>query len=253
MPPHARDAAAPWVSIVVPVYNEAARLPCALPRLLAFADAATAPVELLLVDDGSTDGTLAIADAFAARSRGEVRVLRGETNRGKGSALRRGVAATRGELVLLCDADLSAPLEEFGRLLDARNAGARIAIGSRDLPGSRLDPPQPWPRRIAAWLFRALRRRVLLPQLRDTQCGFKLLDGPLARELFAECRCDGWLIDCEVLALAAARGAAIREVPITWRNHPQTRVRPLRDAVRALRELWRIRARIRKGVFARRS
>lgn len=253
MPATERHTAAPWLSIVVPAYNEAARLPHTLPQLLGFAAAAAAPVELLLVDDGSDDDTVAIANSFVPHAAGRLHVLPGESNHGKGHALRRGVAATRGALVLLCDADLSAPLAEFDRLLDAYDSGAQIAIGSRDLPGSRLDPPQPWPRRIAAWTFRALRRRVLLPHIRDTQCGFKLFDGPLARALFADCRCDGWLIDCEVLALAAARGAAIREVAITWRNHPQTRVRPLRDAVRALAELRRIRARIRNAEFGMRK
>jgi dolichyl-phosphate beta-glucosyltransferase len=170
------------------------------------------------------------------------RVLCHAPRRGKGYAVRRGVMESAAELVLLCDADLSVPLGEFAKLRSAIDAGAEVAIGSRDVPGAWLDPPQPWARRLGAALFKAVRRRLLLRGIADTQCGFKLFRGGVARELFAAARIDGWMFDCEILALAAARGLVVREMGVTWRDRADSRVRPLRDAPGVLRDLlwiWR--------------
>ncbi len=235
----------PDLSVVIPAYNEARRLPRTLAALREFAARHPGPVELLVVDDGSTDDT---ADVAAS---GGARVLRRASNRGKGDALRRGIAAAAGRYVLLCDADLSTPLTELARLRATLDAGADLAIASRDAPGARLAPPQPWARRVLAWGFRAVRRRLLVPAIRDTQCGFKLLPTALAQPLAAEVVEDGWLWDCELLARAERRGLRIAEVGVLWRNDPDSRVRVARLLLEALPRLLAIRRRVRSADRAR--
>ncbi len=232
------------LSIVIPAFNEAARLGRTLARLREYAAWTHAEHEVLVVDDGSTDDTRAVVGEFSPGTLA-LRLLTRPTNRGKGYSVREGMLASTGELILMCDADLSAPIEEIEKLLPAIGRGYDIAIGSRDLPESRLTPPQPLPRRLAAALFRTLRRRMLLPDLRDTQCGFKLFTRRAALDVFAQATLDGWLFDCEVLALARQRGYRIAEVGIVWSDHPHSRVRPWREAWTALPTLWAIRRRLR--------
>ncbi|MBN2446666.1 MAG: glycosyltransferase family 2 protein [Phycisphaerae bacterium] len=214
---------APKLSIVVPAYNEERRLPGALDAILAYTRGHDLPTELIIIDDGSHDGT---ADVVRSRAAGDanLKLLHNDTNRGKGHSVRRGMLAARGELCLMCDADLSAPIEELGKLLPWVERGYDIVIGSRDLPESVLDPPQPWSRRWPAWVFRAWRRRMLLPGIRDTQCGFKLFRQAAAQELFGRQREDGWLFDCEVLGLAERLGYRIKEVGIRWCASGESRV-----------------------------
>lgn len=233
------------LSVIVPAFNEGKRIEETLQQLQAWAAKRGDAIEIIVVDDGSTDETAAIAGArvVAETERGAtiVSVIRSRPNRGKGHALRVGTARARGTWVLLCDADLSTPIEEFERLAGAaREDGAAIVIASRDLPGSRLEPAQAWHRRLLAGLFRTLRRALILRNIRDTQCGFKLLRGDVARELFAQTKLDGWLIDCELLRLAELRGERIVEVPVRWRNDPRSHVRPLLHLPRTLRELWQV-------------
>jgi dolichyl-phosphate beta-glucosyltransferase len=234
-----------WLSVVIPAFNEARCLGTTLQRIRDYATAAGRPCEAVIVDDGSTDGTADVARGFAAGPLG-VQLLVGTTNRGKGHAVRQGMLAASGELLLLCDADLSTPIEEVNRLLPWIDRGWDVAIGSRDLPESRLDPPQPATRRWLAWAFRALRRRLLLPGLRDTQCGFKLLRRDAARAVFERVTLDGWLFDCEVLGIADRLGYRIREVGIVWRNHPESRVKHWREALTAVPTLLALRRRLRK-------
>jgi dolichyl-phosphate beta-glucosyltransferase len=175
----------------------------------------------------------------------DLTVMACPTHRGKGAALRRGVAATDGRLVLLTDADLSTPMSELDKLAGALEQND-IAIGSRDLPDSTLDPPQSVWRRIGSRGLRAARRRLILPDLCDTQCGFKLFRGDIARELFADSIVDRFAIDIEVLALACQRGYRVAEVGVVWRNDPDSRVRPIRDAIAMLGDIGRVRRRLRR-------
>ena len=230
----------PELSIVIPAYNEAARLGPTLEAIRNHVAHSGLQTELIVIDDGSTDGTGDLVSAFQAGSLC-VRLLVDPQNRGKGHSVRRGMLEAAGATILMCDADLSASLEELGKLTPWLERGFDIAIGSRDMPDSVLDPPQPPLRRWAATAFRELRRRMLLPELRDTQCGFKLFKRAAAREIFARQTIDGWLFDCEVLGIADRLGHRIKEVGILWRNHPDTRVRGLRDSPAALRDLLRIR------------
>lgn len=254
-----RDAsqapARPGISIVVPMLNERAHVALVLERAAALARKARAETELIVVDDGSADGTsgaLRSAVALVREDGAEFeftcgplqgRLLAHARNRGKGAAIRRGMLAARGRRVLMCDADLSAPLDELPKLEWALDEGFDIAVGSRDMPESVLAPPQPLGRRIAAWLFRAVRRRLLLPEVRDSQCGFKLFTHDAAQAVFSRCTVDGWLFDCEALAIAATLGLRVREVGIVWRDNPDSRVEVLPAALTALPTLLAIRRR----------
>ncbi len=159
--------------------------------------------------------------------------------------MRQGMLAATGELLLISDADLSAPIEEVANLLPWLERGYDVVIGSRDLPESRLDPPQPPVRRWLAGVFRALRRRLMLPGLRDTQCGFKLLRREAGREVFAHVSLEGWLFDCEMLGIADRLGYRIKEVGVVWRHHPHTRVNHWREGLTAVPTLLAIRRRVR--------
>ncbi|MBK8913631.1 MAG: glycosyltransferase [Phycisphaerales bacterium] len=243
----------PDLSIVIPAFNEAARQPATIVAACAFIRSRRRAAEIIIVDDGSTDETMNSAQAahHAATSEWDAAgpppsftCLRHDRNRGKGAAVRTGLEAAAGELALVCDADGAASFEEYERLHAAISDGADIAIGSRDAPGARLTPAQPAGRRLAALLFRAIRRQILLPGVRDTQCGFKLFRTAPIRAILPHARCDGWLGDVEWLALAERFGLRIAEVGITWSHRPHSHVRPLRDAPRVLLDLLDIRRRV---------
>jgi dolichyl-phosphate beta-glucosyltransferase len=231
------------MSIVIPAFNEASVIAQTIQIITAYVAEKEWSTEVLVVDDGSTDDTSRLAQGASPVSL-PLHVLRHEGNRGKGFAVRRGVLAARGEIVLVCDADLSAPIEELEKLLPWLERGFAVVIGSRDMPDSALDPPQPLLRRLMARAFRAIRRRFLLPDLCDTQCGFKCFRREAANRIFALQTIDGWMFDCEVLALARRLGYGIKEVGITWRDNRATRVRPIRELWRSLTSIWHIRKRV---------
>jgi dolichyl-phosphate beta-glucosyltransferase len=211
---------APELSLVIPAFNEAARLPRTLERVRAFLDARPGGYEILVVDDGSSDATAEIARAAGA----SVRVLRHEPNRGKGYAVRRGMLAATGARRLMTDADLSTPIEELARLEGEIDRGCDVAIGSRAVAGARIEVRQPLYREAMGRLFNLLVQLLLLPGLKDTQCGFKLFTAAAAEAAFGACRLDGFSFDVEALYVARRRGLRVVEVPIVWRNDAATRV-----------------------------
>ncbi|WP_079149126.1 dolichyl-phosphate beta-glucosyltransferase [Streptomyces agglomeratus] len=237
------------LTVVVPAYNEERRLGPTLDAICAHLNANPGRWggwELIVVDDGSTDGT---ADAVRAAAAREPRILLVEAdeagNRGKGHALRRGVIASRGARVLVTDADLATPIEELDRLdkeLSQDDEGLAAAIGSRAHPESSIDVHQ---RRLREWLGRMgnrLIRAVAVPGIRDTQCGFKLFDGDKARAAFADARLDGWGIDVEILQFFRRAGWQVAEVPVRWAHQEGSKVRPA-DYGKVLYELVRLKAR----------
>jgi len=230
------------VSLVVPAFNEERRLPGTLSRIGDYLrDAGESGWEIVVVDDGSSDRTAEAARESAPAAGVPVEVIVLPRNRGKGAAIRAGVARTRGERVLVSDADLSTPIEEWHRL---RDAGAPVAIGSRALDERMVRRRQAWYRRTLGKLFNRIVRVLSVPGIRDTQCGFKLFDGEAARALFAEARIDRFAWDVEILALARARGLTIAEIPVLWFNSPESKVSVVRDLVPTLRDLLKIRWRI---------
>ena len=206
----------------------------------AFQEALETPVEVLLVDDGSTDGTADLARELGA-DLPHFRVL-SRPHLGKGAALQAGVAESSGASVFLADADWSMPPEQILRFLST-DATDVVRIGSREAQGSRRHG-EPLRRHLVGRVFNALVRRAALPGIQDSQCGFKLLPGKLAREVFSEMRTTGWAFDVELLLRIQKRGIPTQEVPIDWHYDPNTRLRPLRDSVSMAWEVFAIARRV---------
>jgi dolichyl-phosphate beta-glucosyltransferase len=227
------------LSVVVPCFNEESRLPVPLATTLAYLRASGRAYEVVLVDDGSQDGTARMIGE-TERAHPEVRGVYLPGNRGKGRAAAEGVAVTSGDLVLVSDADFSAPIGELPRLEAAIEAGADVAIGSRAKRGAR-EVDQPVHRRLMGKGFNLVVQALLLPGLWDTQCGFKLFRGPVARDLFGRLRTDGFAYDVEVLYEARRSGREVTEVPVRWINSDTTRVQALRHSRQMLADVLRIR------------
>jgi len=245
----------PHLSIVVPAYNESARIGSSLASIVAWAEAQSFPVEIIVVDDGSLDETVLVARAGldgAARPKGiRAAVLMGEPNRGKGYAIRRGVLAATGALVLVTDADLSTPIEEASRLLDlmGRLGEPGLVIGSRDVGDSRVEVHQNAVREMMGKVFNRVVRTITGLPFHDTQCGFKLMSREAVTPLFARARIDGFSYDVELLFLARRQGLPIREVGVTWRNAPGSKVGMLADPLRMLRDVFRVRIWEKQGAY----
>src|ERR1700730_1680165 len=230
------------LSVVVPAYDEEKRLPRTIEQIERYLGTRQVSYELILVDDGSSDGTRQVMDAAAARNH-KVRVEALPANRGKGRALATGVAVARGEEVLVTDADLSTPIEELEKLEAALKAGAGVAIGSRSVKGSRIEIPQPVYRVLMGKVFNLIVQLVLLPGIWDTQCGFNLFRADVAKPVFAALTTDGFGYDPEVLYLAKRHGVRIAEVPVVWRNSAETKVMPFRSSLDMFRHVVRVRFR----------
>lgn len=243
-PPHEpRDLP---VSVVVPAYNEQRRLPQSVRKILAWMRANPSVREIVLVDDGSSDETPAIARRFAAED-ARVRAVSYWPNGGKGYAIRRGVLeASAGHAVLLTDADLSTPIEDLTVLLGALEAH-EVAIGSRALALSRIGEQQAAHRRWMGKTFNRIMRSLTGLPFPDTQCGFKLFSPEAAKRVFAEATIDRFAYDVEALLIADKLGFSIGEVPVRWDNSPDSRVRIVRDSFRMLVDV--LRARLRHGRF----
>jgi dolichyl-phosphate beta-glucosyltransferase len=236
----ARNPAAPRLSVVIPAFNEEQRLPRTIEEIERFLEGRRIPYELILVDDGSTDGTRQVMDVAAERNP-NVRLEALPANRGKGRALATGVAVARGDEVLVTDADLSTPIEELDKLEAALNAGAGVAIASRAVRGSEVQVPQPFYRVLMGKAFNLIVQIVLLPGIWDTQCGFKLFRADVARPVFAALTTDGFGYDPEVLYLAKRRGVKIVEVPVVWRNSAPTKVMAFRSSLDMFKHVVRVR------------
>lgn len=233
------------ISVVIPAANEEPVIERTTRALMPVLDhLAPGAWEVILVDDGSSDSTWSVIQRLAGEV--GVRSARHTVNRGKGAAVRTGVQLTRGDAVLVCDADGSTPpatLEEFMRILQQ---GADIVIGDRWGPGAVLDRPQPRLRRALGGGYILLSRWLSGVRARDYNCGFKLFRGEVARTLLASCRSDRWTWDVEVLALAARRGLVLRSVPVCWSQGLRSQVRPLRDVWRSLRDMAALWLRLRR-------
>lgn len=230
-----------FLSVVVPAYNEASRIGPTLERIAEYLQGAFGSYEIIVVDDGSTDETSAVVQDMEPRL-SAIRLIRYTPNTGKGHAVRTGCLASKGNLLLISDADLSTPIEEIEKLLAFIDDGFDVAIGSRGLQQSDVVVRQSWHREKMGKMFNLLVRLLTIGGIRDTQCGFKLFKGEIARELFSHSLIDGFSFDVEILFLAKRAGCRIREVPVRWLNSPNSRVRLLRDPLSMFMELLKIRA-----------
>ncbi len=237
------------LSVIVPAYNEEHRLLPTLERLHAFLSAQPLRYEILVVDDGSKDRTCEVVET-AIQTIPNLALVRQSPNRGKGAAVRRGMLAARGQIRVMCDADCSMPPEQLPRVLAPIIAcKAEIAIGSRYAEGAKTDVKQPKYRVLWSRLANKVIQRSLVPGIRDTQCGFKAFTAESARNLFASATIDGWAFDLEILALARRRGFAIEEVGVEWKDDNRSRVNPLKDMWKVIREALIIRRNIKHGVY----
>ncbi len=231
----------PRLSIVIPAYNESRRLPRSLRSIVQHFEQTSERFEVIVVDDGSLEPiTQTSIPGFAP---GRLRVLRNRRNRGKGASIRRGVAAAKGEWILFTDADLSTPIWELNTLERAAADGADVAIASRAAAGARVQKHQPLYREFMGKVFGVLVRLLVLPDIWDTQCGFKLFRREMARKIFNRMTITRFGFDVEVLFLARKLGAKITEVPVEWHNSAESKVSPLRDSVQMFLDLFRIRIR----------
>ncbi|MGH9585908.1 MAG: dolichyl-phosphate beta-glucosyltransferase [Acidobacteriaceae bacterium] len=235
-------------SIVIPAYNEQARIGATLTEVVRAITSHSWSAEVIIVDDGSTDSTVQIVEAVAAQHP-YVFLLRNGTNRGKGYSVRSGMLHASGDIVMFTDADLSSPIEEANLLFSAIRDGADAAIGSRWLAQSRQTIRQPLYRRFFGRCFNLVTRMIMRLPFADTQCGFKAFTRSAAQTIFQLQRIERWGFDPEILFIALKRDFTVREVPVSWAHDQRTRISYLRDGLQMLSELLLIRWNSLTGVY----
>jgi len=246
----------PSLSVVVPVFNEEPGISAFVPALRERLDALGRSYEVVVVDNASTDGTVAVLEPLLDGA--SVRLLRNDANRGKGFSVRRGMLDASGDLRLMCDADCGVSLGSLPELLDAVDE-VDVAIGSRVQRGAEVARQQPLRRRLVGWPFIALTRGLMREPAHDVYCGFKLWRAPAAEAVFARQRLEGWVFDAEALGLARRLGFRVREVGIAWADREGSKLSIPRVLVPAVRELLaarrsvRSQPRVRAGVAAEAS
>jgi dolichyl-phosphate beta-glucosyltransferase len=233
---------APWITVVVPAYNEEAGIAASLEALLGWLERHRGDFEILVVDNASEDRTAEQVKPFCDGR--AVRLLRNERNRGKGYSMRRGMLEARGELRLHCDADCASSLPSLDKML-ALARDHDVVVGSRLAEGAQVGRRQPLRRRLVGRSFQQLCRLVLGEPTRDLYCGFKLWRAPAAIDAYSRTRLEGWTFDAEVLAMARALGYRIRETGIVWADRDGSRVRMARILVPVLRDLYAARRHVR--------
>lgn len=236
------------LSLVVPAFNEEARIGGSLKSILSFLKSRPYTWELIVVDDGSSDGTASVAELATAGAGPNVSLLRNAVNSGKGYSVRRGVLAARGKNIFFTDADLSTPVEEIDRCLPIL-ATSDVIVGSRALAESVITVHQPAHREAMGRLFNKIVRLAAVPGIKDTQCGFKGFTRAAAHAAFSRQRLTGFGFDVEVLYIARKLGHKIVEAPITWCNSAASRVSPIQDGLGMVGDIFRVRWNDLKGFY----
>ena len=231
------------VSIIIPAFNEEIRLPITLTATAEYFAQRGEPFEILVIDDGSKDGTPGVVDAYCKKHpEYDVQCLSYGGNRGKGYAVRFGMLAGKYDLRLFCDADLATPVEEYEVVLKAMmQAKADVGIGSRPLRASHLLVHQPWYREMLGRGFNKAVQMLAVDGIEDTQCGFKIFTAEATKDVFTRCKLDGFAFDCEALYIARRLGHKIIEVPIRWSHKDGSKVSMIRDGTKMIRDLTTIR------------
>jgi glycosyltransferase involved in cell wall biosynthesis len=242
------DSHSPYLSILFPAHNEEARLPETLTQVEAFLQQQDFACEVIIIENASTDATLAIAEEYA-RQHAYARVLHDDLP-GKGRAVQKGMLAARGDYRFVCDVDLSMPITEIRRFLPPQSIPFDVAIASREAPGA-IRYGEPYYRHLVGRVFNSLVRLLTLPELNDTQCGFKCFTAAAAETLFPRMTIFGWTFDVEILAIARQLKYHIIEVPIPWYYHEHSKIHVLRDSMRMALDLFLIRRNVRQGVYLR--
>jgi dolichyl-phosphate beta-glucosyltransferase len=229
-----------FISVVIPAYNESSRIFPTLCRIDEYLKNRFKGFEIIVVNDGSQDNTAEIVLKTRDKIK-SIKLIGYEVNKGKGYAVRQGVNNSKGNIILISDADLSTPIEEVEKLLVHYDNSYDIIIGSRALKGSEIVIRQPWWRESMGKTFNRFVRFLILKNFMDTQCGFKLFKGDIGRETFARATVDRFAYDVEILYLAGKAGYRIKEVPIRWVNSPESKVNPIKDSLQMLKDLLKIR------------
>jgi len=236
----------PFLSIIIPAFNEEKRLPNTLETVFEFLRNQSYSSEVIVVDNGSWDKTLVIAQSFQNENK-NLRVIH-ESERGKGLAVQKGMQSAAGEYLFMCDADLSMPIEEISRFLPPDGGSHDIVIASREAPGAvRYNEPgfRHWGGRGVNLMIRLF----AIPGIHDTQCGFKMFSFDAAQNLFNLQTLNNWSFDIEILFIALRRGYKIKEIPIPWYFNPDTKLSPLKDALQMAIDIAVIHRNAYQGVY----
>ena len=241
----------PEISIVIPAFDEEARIGDSIRRILSFVGDNSIAAELIVVDDGSKDRTAEMAEtAFGAVTGISAKVIRYEENRGKGFAVRTGLRASQADIALFSDADLSTPIEEMSKLVDPiRNGEYDVTFGSRALDRSLIGTHQPWRREQGGKVFNLVVRTLTGMPFWDTQCGFKAFNMPKFRPLLDLMQIERFGFDVEFLYVAKLRGLRLKEIPVRWNNDERSKVSVVRDSVRMFKEVTDIRRNAKRGAY----
>ncbi|MBI1838788.1 MAG: glycosyltransferase family 2 protein [Candidatus Colwellbacteria bacterium] len=213
----------PYLSVIIPAYNEVKRLPFALIDIDKHLSKVKYHYEVIVINDGSTDDTAGVVKRFSGIIK-NLRLIDNKTNKGKGGVVRQGMLEASGDYRLFTDADNSTSVDQFEKMIPFLEKGYDVVIGSRDVEGSRLSPPQPWYRRIAGNAGNLFIQIMLLPGIWDTQCGFKCFSKEAALKIFPLQRINGWGFDIEILSLAKRLKYKVKEIPVVWINDPNSQV-----------------------------
>lgn len=236
----------PFLSIIIPAYNEEGRLPRTLGHIFSFLDKQPYTSEVVIVENGSSDHTLELAREFA-QSRPNLIVIHNE-QRGKGSAVRHGILHARGEYRFICDADLSMPIEETLKFLPPLLNDFDVAIASREAPGA-VRYNEPSYRHLGGRAINLIIRLLILPGLNDTQCGFKCFRADVAEDIFQQQTLNGWSFDIETLYLARRKKLRVTEIPIHWYFDADSKVNAVRDALHMISDIFRIHTNAWRGKY----
>jgi dolichyl-phosphate beta-glucosyltransferase len=228
----------PYLSIVIPVYNEEKRIGDTLRKIAEFLGTKDFPWEIVIVDDGCKDHTIDLATEILKRM--NYRILTNQRNLGKGASIRKGMLAAQGEIRLFTDADLSTPVEEMDKLIIPLKEEYDVSFGSRALKESVLLKRQPFHRELMGRIFNLLVQFLHLPGIKDTQCGFKMFSAKAAEAIFQRQKMKGFCFDVEILVIARKLGYKMKEIPVRWIDSPQSKVNPLKDSLKMLWDLIKL-------------
>ncbi len=234
-----------YLSVVIPAYNEEHRIGKSLCLITEYLDKKNFNWEIIVVNDGSKDKTKNVVEKFIEKHN-NIFLIENTENGGKGDSVKKGVLNTRGKVILFSDADLSTPIKELDKLSIYLECGYDVVIGSRGLKNSKIVIPQFWIRQTMGKIFNLIVRLLLLPGVKDTQCGFKLFEKSVAKIIFSKLRIRGFAFDVEILYKAKKLKYKIKEVPIEWRNSPESKVHPIIDSLHMLFDIIRLKFRERE-------